>query len=286
VRSDHWIDLYLERLTLRHTGQAPLFLPSGFPRLDAALPGWLSQDHLIILAGRPGMGKSLWAQQLAEQVAQRGHTVWYISLEMGALDLIERGLARHSGLPLSVLQTGTLTRGQWETLKTAVRAYAQWPLWFEDAPTLSPERLFEKRQALTAALTSQKAPPLGLIVVDYLQLMSSPTAANRTLEIGHITVALKRMAREAHVPVLALSQLSRTTENRPQRRPLLTDLRESGNIEQDADKVLLLYREDYYAPTKPPTGRAELNVAKNRHGPTLTHAMRFDGPRMTFHDTL
>lgn len=139
---------------------------------------------------------------------------------MSALDLIERGLARHSGLPLSALQTDTLTRTQWDRLKNTVRTYAQWPLWFEDTPTLSPDRLFQHVQTLMANIKAHALPPLGL-VVDYLQLMSSPEAANRTLEIGQITVALKRLAREYHLPVLALSQLSRTVESRPQRRPLL-----------------------------------------------------------------
>lgn len=227
------------------------------------------------------MGKSVFAQQVTEQVAGQGHTSIFYTLEMGAHELTERGLSRRSGVPIPSLKTAeSLTQDDWRRLSDAMADYAPLPLLIDDA-AFDINALVHKTKAAAAGLEKAGLPPLGLVTVDYLQLVGAK-AANRTLEVGQVTSSLKRLAKELSVPVLALSQLSRGVEGRQNRRPTLSDLRESGNIEQDADLVLFLYRDEYYDENSPDKGVAEVIAAKNRHGSTGTTRLAFVGERVTF----
>jgi replicative DNA helicase len=252
---------YLTRLDQRSRGEYH-HVPSGFRDLDEYLQGWLHEGHLIVVAARPGMGKTVFGQQVAENVAKIGKTAMFFTLEMGVGELMERSVARRTGIPLPKLMTGQV--GDFGPVLAAADEIAALPLLIDDAE-FELDAIINKARKEAAALESQGLPPLGVIVVDYLQLIVAQ-GANRSLEIGAVSAALKRLAKALKVPVVALSQLNRALENRQDKRPQLSDLRESGNIEQDADLVLFLYRDEYYYPDTPDPGVAEVIARKNRHG--------------------
>lgn len=271
---------YLDALEARCNGTKQ-YLPSGFQSLDRRLPGWLHEGHLIVVAGRPAMGKSAFVQQVAEAVAAQQRTVIFFTLEMSAYELTERALARRAGLSIPALKTAEdLTDDDWRRLTGALTRFSPLPLLIDDA-SFDIAALLNKTQAAVANLAQAGLPPLGCVVVDYLQLVSAK-AANRSLEIGQITGHLKRLAKQLAVPVIALSQLNRAVEGRPDKRPTLSDLRESGQIEQDADLVLFLYRDEYYDENSPEKGIAEVIAAKNRHGSTGTVKLAFISERVMF----
>lgn len=272
---------YIDALDARTAGERH-YVPSGFANLDRRFGGWLHEGHLIILAGRPAMGKSALAQQIAENVAGHGKTVIFMSLEMSSYELVERSISRRSGIPVPTLKVGTLDTEQWGRVAEAMEQTMALPLLIDDA-SFDIAGLLAKVKAAAASLEKAGLPPLGLIVVDYLQMVTGK-GINRTLEVGQVSGGLKRLAKELETPVLALSQLNRAVETRNDKRPTLADLRESGSIEQDADLVLFVYRDEYYNEASPDRGIAEIIAAKNRHGETGTAKLAFIGERVQFGD--
>jgi len=237
-------------------------VPTGFHEFDIMTAGFQPSD-LIIVAGRPSMGKSALATCIAEHagIVENIPTVLF-SLEMSKEQLTQRMLCSHAKVEFHKVRTGFLSQSDWPKLTNAAGKLAESPIFIDDTPSISALEL----RAKARRLKSQH--DIGLVVVDYLQLMRSTTNIdNRQQEISEISRSLKALAREINAPVIAISQLSRAVEARADRRPQLSDLRESGAIEQDADLVVLLLREEYYAPTPENQGIAEIIVAKQRNGP-------------------
>ncbi len=245
-------------------------LPTGFVELDQQLAG-LQPADLIIIAGRPAMGKSSLALCIAESVALQHRTgVAVFSLEMSKENLVQRMLCSHARINAHNVRTGMLSAGDWPTLTKAAGKLSEAPIYVDDSPSIS---ILELR-AKARRLKSQHG--ISLVILDYLQLMDeSSQAENRQQEVSVISRSIKALARELHVPVIAVSQLSRAPERRESFRPRLSDLRESGSLEQDADVVLLLFREDYYNPMDENKGVAEVIIAKQRNGPTGTVKLAF-----------
>jgi len=285
---------------------------TGFTDMDRKLGG-LHPSDLVILAGRPAMGKSALATNIAfhaarnyrpverpdgTMAAEDGAVVAFFSLEMSADQLATRILAEVSGVPSDAIRRGDVRREDFARFVDASRTLSSVPMFIDDTPalTISAVRTRARR------LARQRG--LGMIVVDYLQLLRAPSSNrqdNRVQEISEITRGLKAIAKELNVPVLALSQLSRAVEQREDKKPQLSDLRESGSIEQDADVVMFVFREEYYLSHEPirrpdetedkfndryqrwsdrlqeVSGLAEVIIAKQRHGPTGTVKLRFDG---------
>lgn len=238
-------------------------IPTGFGGIDNILAG-LQRSDLIILAARPSMGKTSLALNIAQNIAtKQGVPVGIFSLEMSKEQLIDRMLASEAGIDSWKLRTGNLEDRDFEKINKAMGLLAEAPLYIDDSPMAN---VMEMR---TKARRLQSEHDLGLIVVDYLQLMSARTNSdNRVQEISEISRGLKGLARELNVPVIALSQLSRSVEQRNPKIPQLSDLRESGSIEQDADVVMFIYREDYYEKETEKKNIAEVLIKKHRNGPT------------------
>lgn len=270
---------YLSKLESRFNGEFH-HIPSGFDDLDKDLMGWLHEGHLIIIAGRPAMGKSAFAQQIAENVAAGGKTSIFFTLEMSGYELTERAISRRTGIPIPKLKTAQIEAGDFEVILSAAAEIHKLPLLVDDAG-FELEALINKARLAARSLKDGGLPPLGCIVVDYLQLVVA-SGANRSLEVGAISTALKRLAKELKVPVIALSQLNRSLESRTDKRPVLSDLRESGNIEQDADLVMFVYRDEYYNEQTAEPGVAEIITRKNRHGQTGTTKLTFVADRVLF----
>jgi len=257
-------------------------LATGFTKLDAITSGWQPSD-LIIIAARPGMGKTALTLSMARNIAVTKQTpVAFFSLEMSSVQLITRLISAETGLSSEKLRTGKLASHEWEQLNVKVGDLERAPLFIDDTPSLS---IFDLR-AKARRLSSQHG--IKLIVVDYLQLMTAGTSnksGNREQEISTISRNLKALAKELDIPVIALSQLSRAVETRGgTKRPLLSDLRESGAIEQDADIVSFIYRPEYYGIDEwdddertPSEGQAEFIVAKHRNGGLDNIRLKFIG---------
>ncbi len=247
-------------------------VPTGYKLLDEKLAG-LQPSDLIILAGRPSMGKTAFALNVARNVGvDGGLPVAFFSLEMSGHQLAQRMLCSEARLDFHAVRTGRLPKTDYQKLSMCVGRLAEAPIMIDDSPSLSVLEFRAKARRLRAEHG------IGLIMVDYIQLMSGPRSAeSRQLEITMISRALKSLAKELDIPVLALSQLSRAVETRGgDRRPQLSDLRESGALEQDADVVLFMYREEYYYRDKPEAqGKAELIIGKQRNGPTGTIPLAF-----------
>jgi replicative DNA helicase len=272
---------YVEGLDNRAKGERHN-LPSGFQTLDKQLPGWLHEGHLIVVAARPGMGKSAFAQQVAEYVAGQQRTAIFMTLEMSGYEIAERSLARRTGVSVSRLMTADLGVDDWPLISEALGQFSSLPFLIDDA-SFDISALIHKIKSNAACLEHAGLPALGLVVVDYLQLVVGK-GINRAIEIGQVSGGLKRLAKELQVPVMALSQLNRNLDQRPNKRPMMSDLRESGSIEQDADLVLFIYRDDVYNEDSPDKGTAEIIAGKNRHGPTCTTKLAFMGKRIMFGD--
>ncbi len=256
----------------RSLGKEELGIKTLFYDLDALTQGFQRSD-LIIVAGRPSMGKTSIVLNMARNVAKSQELpVCVFSLEMSKEQLTYRLLSLEVGIESGRLKTGRLTPEQWPLLGEGIDSLSQTPIFIDDKPNLS---VLEMR-ALCRRLIAEQKKDLGLIVIDYLQLMEGTTPDNRVQELSRITRGLKSMARELNVPVIALSQLSRGVESRNNKRPLLSDLRESGSIEQDADLVCMIYRDEYYNPETEDKGIAEIIITKNRNGPTNTVKLLFE----------
>jgi replicative DNA helicase len=251
---------------------------SGFSSLDNILAGFQNSD-LLVLAARPAMGKSTFALNVAHHVAATdGVPVGIFSLEMSQEQLVDRMLSAESGVDSWKLRTGNLSDDDFAQIGIAYGSLSEAPIFIDDTPMLN---VMEIR---TKARRIQNEHGLGMIIIDYLQLMNSQGkyGDNRVQEVSEISRGLKGLARELNVPVVALSQLSRTVEQRNPQIPQLADLRESGSIEQDADVVLFLYREDYYNPETDREHLTDLFVKKHRNGPTGQVELYFHGEMQLF----
>ena len=273
------VKLFAHLNELNQSGEEFPGYSTGLRDLDRCING-LNKSDLIILAARPGMGKTTIALNILSAVAKKTQkTVAFFSLEMSREQLATRLLANESFVENQKLITGRLNDDDWEKISLAGAALSQTDIRVDDNPSITVAEM----NALCRRLDN-----LGLVVVDYLQLMTSSgygrQSDNRVQLIGDISRSLKIMAKELNVPVLCLSQLSRAAESRPDKRPLLSDLRESGAIEQDADQVLLLYRDDYYNKESPDKNIAEVIVAKNRHGEQGTVRVQWLPQFFTFSD--
>jgi replicative DNA helicase len=255
---------------------------TGFKELDQLI-GTLGPGSLNIIAARPAMGKTAFALTIAQNAAlKEGVGVGIYSLEMPAAQLTLRMMCSEARIDMNRVRLGQLTDRDFSRLVDVASRLSEAPIYIDDTPDLT---LMELR-ARARRLVSQNQ--VGLIIIDYLQLMSGPgsgkSGENRQQEIAAISRGLKALARELGVPIIALSQLSRAVEARPNKRPMLSDLRESGSIEQDADLVMFIYRDEYYNPHSEKAGIAEIIVGKQRNGPTGTVELQFHASHVRFND--
>ncbi|MBM4429418.1 MAG: replicative DNA helicase [Chloroflexi bacterium] len=271
---------YYDRIEYLHQHQGEMVgLPTGFIDLDRLLGG-LQPSDLIIVAGRPGMGKSSLGLSIAHNAALKHKAVVaFFSLEMSAEQLVQRLIAGETGITSQRLRVGDIRDIEWDKFVKASGSLAETAIFIDDTPSPSPMELRTKCRRLAAEYG------LDLIIVDYLQLMQGGTRSeNRVQEISYISRALKSLARELHVPVVAMSQLSRAVESRQDKRPMLSDLRESGSIEQDADVVVFIYREEMYDENTDRKHIADILVSKHRNGPTGQIGLRFVSEQTRFVD--
>ena len=253
-------------------------IPSGFQALDAVTSGWQPSD-LVIVAARPAMGKTAFVLSMARNIAVvHKEPVAIFSLEMSSQQLVSRLIASETELNSAKLKTGRLTQSEWHQLHSRIKALIEAPIYVDDTPALS---IFELR-AKCRRLKQKYG--IKVLVIDYLQLMTAGAdmRGNREQEVSLISRQLKIIAKELNIPVIALSQLNRGVESRPDKKPMLSDLRESGSIEQDADIILFLYRDAYYNKESTKQNISECIVAKNRHGESGTIQMHFDGQYTRF----
>ena len=262
----------LDRLEeLYERGESITGVPTGYNDLDELLSG-LQPSSLVVVGARPSMGKTSFALGMATHASMTTQRpVLFFSLEMGHLELTQRLLQSEAKVDASRLRNGNLSEDDWPKISRAVGKLAEAPMWIDDNPNLTVMEIRAKSRRLKSRLGD-----LGVIFVDYLQLMSgSNRAESRQVEISEISRGLKILARELETPVVAMSQLSRNLEQRSDKRPMLADLRESGAIEQDADVVMFLYRDEMYDPESQDVGTAEVIIAKHRNGPTGTVRLAF-----------
>ena len=267
---------HLEMLYER--GESITGVPTGYTDLDERLAG-LQPSNLVIVGARPSMGKTSFALGIAAHAALEAQTpVLFFSLEMSHLELTQRLLCAEARVDATRMRNGRLHESDWPKISHAVGRLAEAPMYIDDNPHLTVMEIRAKARRLNS-----RAGGLGLIIIDYLQLMTGRhNAENRQVEVSEMSRGLKILARELEVPVVALSQLSRNLEMRADKRPQLADLRESGSLEQDSDVVMFIYREELYNPETPDRGTAEIIVSKHRNGPTgavqlafLDHYTRF-----------
>ena len=251
---------------------------TGFNELDEMTSG-LQPADLVIVAGRPSSGKTAIAMNIAENFAiKNNQPVAIFSMEMPSISLINRMMSSLGSINQHNIRTGKLADDEWPRLTTAINSLAECSIFIDDTPALTPNGLSSRARRL-----AREHGQLGLIVVDYLQLMQSPSSGeNRVQQISDISRSLKALAKELNVPVVALSQLNRNLEQRPNKRPLMSDLRESGAIEQDADLILFVYRDEVYNENSVDKGTAEIIVGKQRNGPIGTVRLKFTGEHVRF----
>lgn len=273
-----------EYITQLHTNKGiPDGVSSGFKDLDEQISGF-QKGSLNVLAARPSMGKTAFALSIAQNVALRGEkTVAVFSLEMPSVQLALRMLCSEARVDMNRIRSGHLNERDFERLAHAAGRLAEGPMVIDDDPDLTLNGLRSKLRRVAAQRGN-----LGLVVIDYLQLMSGGKSSggsdNRQQEISMISRGLKGLARELDVPIIVLSQLSRAVESRPNHRPMLSDLRESGAIEQDADIVMFIYRDEYYNKETDQQGIAEIIIGKQRNGPVGTVKLQFHSAHVRFND--
>lgn len=266
---------------LYHSGDTITGLATGLTDLDEMTSG-LQPSDLIIVAGRPSMGKTTLVMNMAEHAAiQAKKPVLVFSMEMPADSLAMRMMSSLGRIDQHRIRTGKLDDDDWPRVTSAVHMLSEAPLFIDDTPALSPAEMRARARRLVKEHGS-----IGLIVVDYLQLMKVPgfKADNRTAEISEISRSLKSLAKELQAPVIALSQLNRSLEQRQDKRPVMSDLRESGAIEQDADLICFIYRDEVYNEDSPDKGCAEIIIAKQRNGPIGRVRVAFLGKYTRFED--
>ncbi len=263
---------------LHETGDSITGVSTGFKDLDEMTSG-LQPADLIIVAGRPSMGKTSFAMNLAENVGiQSGLPVAVFSMEMPADSLAMRMMSSLGRIDSHKVRTGQLEEDEWPRMQSSINLLAEAKLFIDDTAALSPVEVRARSRRLM-----KEHGQLGLIVLDYLQLMQSPSSSeSRVAEISDISRSLKALAKELNVPVIALSQLNRNLEQRPNKRPVMSDLRESGSIEQDADVIVFIYRDEVYNEDSPEKGIAEIIIGKQRNGPIGTCRLTFLGQYTRF----
>lgn len=254
-------------------------VPTGFADLDALTNG-LHPGQMIVVAARPALGKSTMALDLARAASiKHGLASVIFSLEMSRTEITMRLLAAEARISLQAMRTGQMKEDDWTRLARRMSEVAHAPMFIDDSPNMSMMEIRAKCRRL------KQQHDLRLVIIDYLQLMTSPKRVeNRQQEVSELSRSLKLLAKELNVPVIAVAQLNRGPEQRTDKRPLLSDLRESGSIEQDADVVILLHREDAYERESPRAGEADFIVAKHRNGPTTTVTVAFQGHYSRFVD--
>ncbi|UOF91722.1 replicative DNA helicase [Fodinisporobacter ferrooxydans] len=268
---DVLVDTFERIETLYSNKGAVTGVPTGYPDLDRMLSGFQKSD-LIIVAARPSVGKTAFALNISQNVALRTRLpVAIFSLEMSKEQLVQRILCAEGNLDAGRMRTGYLEDDDWPKLSMAVGTLSEAPIYIDDTPGITVSEIRSKCRRL------QTEHGLGLILIDYLQLIQGRPgrSENRQQEISEISRTLKGLARELNVPIIALSQLSRSVEQRQDKRPMLSDIRESGSIEQDADVVAFLYRDDYYDKESEKKNIIEIIIAKQRNGPTGTVELVF-----------
>ena len=268
----------LDRLeALFERGEAITGVPTGYVDLDERLAG-LQPSNLVIVGARPGAGKTSFALGMAAHAAMEGNVpVLFFSLEMSHPEITQRLLCAEARVDATRMRNGRLHESDWPKISHAIGRLGEAPIFIDDNPNVTVMDIRAKARRM------KSREGVGLVIIDYLQLMTGRTSAeNRQVEVSEISRGLKILARELEVPVIALSQLSRQLETRADKRPVLADLRESGSLEQDADVVMFIYRDELYNPESPDRGTAEIIVAKHRNGPTgktdlafLPHYTRF-----------
>ena len=254
------------------SGDSLIGVSTGFSEIDEITLGFQRSD-LIVIAGRPSMGKTALALNIAENVArQTDRTVLIFSMEMSAEQVVRRFISSIANIDLQRLMRGQLQDNDWEGIDKALSVLSNKKILLDDTPALSPTELRARSRRV-----KRENKDLAMIVVDYIGLMQIPgKSENRVAEISEISRSLKALAKELDVPVVAISQLNRAVESRPNKRPILSDLRDSGAIEQDADVIAFLYRHEYYDRSDLENkGKAEINIAKQRNGPTRTTSLAF-----------
>ncbi|HLF88836.1 MAG TPA: replicative DNA helicase [Anaerolineales bacterium] len=253
---------YYDRIDrLAHRDEETLGVPTGFIDLDRLLSG-LQPSDLLIIAGRPGQGKTAFVMSIAKNAAHRKKHVAIFSLEMSNEQLVQRLISQETGIDSQRLRNGKLQENEWPLFAHAIEVLSDTHIYLDDTPAITPLQLRTKCRRLHMEFN------LDLIAIDYIQLMSSGTRSeNRVQEVSYISRQLKILAKELNVPVLAAAQLSRAVEQRADKRPVLSDLRESGSLEQDADIVMFIYRPDQYEKDSAKQNVAEIIVSKHRNGP-------------------
>lgn len=265
------LESFYDRVEYLHQHQGEVIgIPTGLADLDKLLGG-LQRSDMVVMAGRPGMGKTSLALSVALQSARQWQKrVALFSLEMSDEQLVQRLVSAETGIDSQRLRLGNIKADEWPTFYQAIRLLSETSIYIDDTPAISALELRSKARRLHAEHG------LDLLIVDYLQLMSGGSRnENRQQEISFISRSIKGLARELNIPILALSQLSRQVESRADKRPMLSDLRESGSIEQDADVVLFIYRDDVYNPDTEFPNIAEIIVSKHRSGPTGVFSVYF-----------
>jgi replicative DNA helicase len=264
--------------TLFHAGSAITGVPTGYHDFDDMTSG-LQPSDLVIIAGRPSMGKTTFAMNIAEHVAIKSRSpVLIFSMEMPGEAIVMRLLSSLCRIDQLRIRTGKLADEDWPRISSTVSMLSDAPLFIDDTPGLSPAEMRARARRL-----AKEHGQLGMIMVDYLQLMQVPgNSENRTAEISEISRSLKGLAKELKVPVVALSQLNRGLEQRADKRPVMSDLRESGAIEQDADVIAFIYRDEVYNENSPDKGTAEIIIAKQRNGPIGKLRLTFMGQYTCF----
>ena len=252
-------------------------IPTGFRDIDNMMGGLLKSD-LVVFAGRTGMGKTSWLLSVAMNVARLNQVVVLFTTEMSAEQVAQRMIAIESGLSIQTLRRGKMDDGEYNLFIEVIGRLSRLPIYVDDSPRITPNDVLMQSKRL------QHETGLAVIIVDYMQNMSADRkyAGNRVQEISYISRELKETARELRVTLLAAAQLSRAVEQRSNKRPQLSDLRESGSIEQDSDAVLFLYRDEYYNEQTVYPGLSEVELAKHRHGPTGKAYLYFDASIATF----
>ena len=265
---------------LLERGERTVGVPTGFRELDLKLGG-LQKSDLIVFAGRPGMGKTSWILTVALNAARLGKRVAIFTMEMGAEQLVQRLISMETRISITQLRTAKINAREQTRLTEAIGRISNLPIFIDDTPSITPVEMRTKCRRL------QHEYGLEIVMVDYMQLMSAGKAYqnNRVQEISYISRSLKELARELNVCVLSTAQLSRAVEQRQNKRPQLSDLRESGTIEQDADTVMFLYRDEVYNPeTVEIPNQAEVLLSKHRHGPTGVFNLYFEKSVTKFSD--
>ncbi len=273
-------DYYDEMEKLLELGPGTVGQPTGFRALDGLLGG-LQKSDLIVFAGRPGMGKTSWILTVALNAARRGARVAIFTMEMGVEQMVQRLISMETGISIQKLRTANISAREHTRLTEAISRIANLPLFIDDTPSITPVEMRTKCRRL------QHEYGLDIVMVDYMQLMSAGRAYenNRVQEISYISRSLKELARELNVALLSTAQLSRAVEQRQDKRPQLSDLRESGSIEQDADAVMFLYRDEVYNPeTTEFPNQADVMLLKHRHGPIGTVQLYFEKSITKFMD--